>query len=851
MRKNKLFLTFIICIIVTCCVFIMAACEFDSDDTTHTHDWQNEWSSDNAFHWYKCNGCTEIKDKVAHSYTNGVCICGKTENSEGEETPIGSLLSYSLSEDGSYAICNGFSEGKDSSDIIIDSEFEGKPVKEIAARAFYAESNLKSVVIPDSVDKIGEYAFYNSSVKDINLPNNLKKIEKAIFTKSKLTKVVIPDSVTEVGEQAFWACKDLTSVKISNNVTNIGTYAFYECEKLSVADIPESVRTIGNYVFSRTAIERATISSNVTTIGKGVFYQSYNLKSVEINSKTVGETMFKECYALENVTIGSNTTEIGASAFYSCKALYEMTLSQNITKVGSYAFQNCYALTLYCESAQIISGLSTTTSHYSVVLDCKNNKQDSKMNEYFVVDNIKYAVNMKMSAGQLVEDFARIIRGQRGATELEIPDTVNYDGKDYNVKIINDYAFQSNSNIQKLQIGNNIETIGISAFDNCDGIENVVFGNKVITIDENAFSGCSGITNLELPDSVVNINQKAFYRAGVTRVFISKNVKSMFSKTFHPFYGCQSIDNIAVDSENQYYKSENNLLLNKSGTTLYIACKGSGAIPQTVITIGKYSYAGLETLKSLNLPEGVKIIDSGAFRDCVNLSQISFPSTVTSFKNEAFANTGFVDFVIPNTVTNLDQNLFAECSKLKNITLPANFVVPFNFHTIFTLCPVLESISLGGEHKNYITKQNSLLSKDGTELVFGVLNSTIPSSVTSIAKDAYCGRDIESIVIPSSVTNIGSAAFWQCKKLKSVIIPSGVTVIESQTFASCEKLTTITIPNSVTEIGSNALSYSSSLESIIFQGTKAEWNAIKKSSGWDSKTGNYTIKCTDGTIAKA
>lgn len=77
-----------------------------------------------------------------------------------------------------------------------------------------------------------------------------------------------------------------------------------------------------------------------------------------------------------------------------------------------------------------------------------------------------------------------------------------------------------------------------------------------------------------------------------------------------------------------------------------------------------------------------------------------------------------------------------------------------------------------------------------------------------------------------------------------------VTSIVRGAFNNCTNLTGFTIPDSVTSIGDWAFSNCRSLTSIIFQGTKAQWNQIKKGSYWDFCTGNYTIHCTDGDIAK-
>ena len=77
------------------------------------------------------------------------------------------------------------------------------------------------------------------------------------------------------------------------------------------------------------------------------------------------------------------------------------------------------------------------------------------------------------------------------------------------------------------------------------------------------------------------------------------------------------------------------------------------------------------------------------------------------------------------------------------------------------------------------------------------------------------------------------------------------TSIEYRAFSDCTSLTSITIPNGVTSIGERAFSGCSSLTNITFNGTKMQWKAIKKYTYWDAETGNYTVHCTDGDIAKS
>ena len=120
-------------------------------------------------------------------------------------------------------------------------------------------------------------------------------------------------------------------------------------------------------------------------------------------------------------------------------------------------------------------------------------------------------------------------------------------------------------------------------------------------------------------------------------------------------------------------------------------------------------------------------------------------------------------------------------------------------------------------------------------------------NITNLA--AWCG-----ISFTDSYANpLYSAHNLYCNGtlITELVIPNGVTRIGSYAFRNCTGLTSITIPNSVTSIWQQAFYGCTGLTSITYTGTKAQWDAINKGSGWNSNTGAYTIHCTDGDIAKS
>ena len=140
----------------------------------------------------------------------------------------------------------------------------------------------------------------------------------------------------------------------------------------------------------------------------------------------------------------------------------------------------------------------------------------------------------------------------------------------------------------------------------------------------------------------------------------------------------------------------------------------------------------------------------------------------------------------------------------------------------------------------------------GTEsyrnFIAGIEEVEIPDTVTEIGSFAFHNfRKVKKMNIPNSVTNIGEYAFEWCDSLTSIIIPDSVISIGNHAFNYCGSLKGITIPNSVTSIGNYAFQQCGNLTNITYNGTKEQWNSINKDS-WKFASAIKTITCTDGVI---
>lgn len=181
---------------------------------------------------------------------------------------------------------------------------------------------------------------------------------------------------------------------------------------------------------------------------------------------------------------------------------------------------------------------------------------------------------------------------------------------------------------------------------------------------------------------------------------------------------------------------------------------------------------------------------------------------------------------VSSGITKIGNKIFADCDNLKTVSLPD------------TVTSIGESVFT--------------IFEDMVGVVRGLEEITIPASVKSIGKWAFSGTKLTEIIIPASVTEIGDYVFRDCAKLKTARIDS--SLIGSFMFTSCSALSSLTISAKCKSIGANVITYCSSLETITYEGTIAQWNAIQKPNNWMSSGQHYyndylkKIQCTDGYL---
>ena len=316
-------------------------------------------------------------------------------------------------------------------------------------------------------------------------------------------------------------------------------------------------------------------------------------------------------------------------------------------------------------------------------------------------------------------------------------------------------------------------------------ITSVAIGNSVTSIGNYAFYQCSGLTSVTIPNSVTSIGERAFQ-------------------------SCSGLTSITI--------------------------------PNSVTSIGDLVFLGCSRLMSVTIPNSVTSIGLGAFFDCSGLTSITIPNSVTSIGDYAFQNcSGLTSITIPNSVTSIGNEAFSGCLGLIRVEAPAEFFdfqsvtkslqkvtvnagelnenellfIARSYKTLKTIdVSAVSNIYLADEAFNGFYNLDTLilpssLERMGYMMAAGCKNLkciTIPAPVTEIEPSAFenCRSMTEVTFAGNNVTRIDDWAFYNCHQLQNIVIPEGVSEIGLAVFYGCTYLNEVSLPASVQQIGDHA-----------------------------------------------
>ncbi len=447
-----------------------------------------------------------------------------------------------------------------------------------------------------------------------------------------------------------------------------------------------------------------------------------------------------------------------------------------------------------------------------------SNTSADTVNEIFVIGGVQYKIT------SIEKKEAIVVGGQDVNIKwLYVPNTINKDGIEYNVKQIGDSAFKNCMELEEVSLPDELERIGANAFQNDSKITEIKLPENLKKAGQGAFGECSGLTEIEIPRALETV-ETVYWR----------DQNGMFR-------GCSNLKNIRFEEGSK--KIIDNIFVNCTGLEKV-------TIPEGIETIGNGAFMGCINVQEVMIPEGVTEIGSNAFDNCGNIKEIDFPETLKTIGNSAFANNNKLEKVrFPDNIERIGADAFQNDSKITEIKLPENLKkagqgafgecsglteieIPRALETVETVywrdqngmfrgCSNLKNIRFEEGSKKII--DNIFVNCTGLEKV------TIPEGIETIGNGAFsdCGN-LTEIIIPESVMKIGEWAFSGCKNLKFVNIMSEVNELKRGVFADCTELSKLNIGDSIEKINGEAFKNVNDVVAYVNKYSKSMFTFIDK-----------------------
>lgn len=324
------------------------------------------------------------------------------------------------------------------------------------------------------------------------------------------------------------------------------------------------------------------------------------------------------------------------------------------------------------------------------------------------------------------------------ATEVVIPEGITEIGGD---------AFRDNANktaITSITFPDTVVKIGARAFDGCTGLTYVELPPQLAEIGGRAFGGCTGITSIEIPKTLVDADRYIIY-----------------------------------DEEGPFQNTNISTVTFEEGTT----------------TIASYLFAGLTSLKNIDIPDTVTTIEGGAFKYS-GLESIVIGENVTRVEGHAYANcTSAASLDLGANLEFLGGQAFYGCTGITAVEIPKSLVDADCYSIYDETGPFQNSGLTTVTFEDKITTIASHLFAGAANLK----SIEIPDTVTTIERNAFQNSGLESITIGEYVTRIESGAFWECENLAEVQLNDYVEFLGQGAFGNCAKITSIHIPKSLVD----------------------------------------------------
>lgn len=734
----------------------------------------------------------------------------------------------------------------------LETAILGENLQSISSSMFEGCSSLKQIVLTDGISSVEPSAFKNctaleaieigsgvvrfagnalngcKSLKEINVNQKNSAFSSSnsiLFDKSGIRLVLYP------------AGKTATSVNIGDGIKIVFEHAFENNPYIQSITLGADIEEIGNFAFA--GLEALVTfdvkdGSALASIGEHAFDGCSSLLSFSAPTATVsiGKYAFAGCAKLETASF-DGLASIPDYAFNGCAALTQINLGR-VVSVGEHAFNDCSSLRrfdfTYVESLAIYA-FSGCQNLDNVIL----NDKIPSLPDYVFNGCVSLT---EISLPQTLSSVGQYALAGTGIVQAVLPQ---------NVETVGDSAFEGCENLISATLGQKVRVLGASAFQNCISLSEITLNDGIEEIGNLAFANCSSLFVVKIPQSVVKVGKYAFLQngQGLKILCVADSEPEGFDKEwnfggYEVVWDCENqVENADFDfnlSTDEKYYILKGFASGKQAAELQLPSSHNGkpvkeiaaqafvmndsvvsvSIPASYVKIGDSAFYYCTSLASVTFAEGLEEIGKDAFRSC-NLTSVSLPDGLKTLGEGTFReNAGLAEALIPDSVQTVGEGAFRKNSSSLVITCKASSKPDgWNEYWNYDDAQVVWAQESGNENeKNFVYK----LSDDGTfYLVDGFADGVSLSEVRfpseydgkpvkgiSNGMKFYGNTDITSVVCPSSFEILGDNAFYGCTNLESVTLNEGLKEIGQNAFRDCEKLKSVTVPFSVEIIKSGA-----------------------------------------------
>lgn len=686
-------------------------------------------------------------------------------------------------------------------------------------------SNIKKIVMPDTVTYIGECAFgdYDDSVplEEIVLSKNLKTIGLYAFSRCfELKSIDIPESVTEIENGAFSGCYSLKNFNVSKN-TNFGDRVFGNYPWTSIPAlnddynvwlydenasdffvwngclfayrgnsktpvIPSGVCGIGDEVFENSDITGVTIPEGVRYINNGAFKNCTSLKNVKIpkSVQKIGGYAFYECSSLSSVTFSVGLKSIEDNAFGYCESLKKAVLPEGLEKLDG-AFYGCYNL----ENITFPSSLSEIDSERSAIYDTKwyENIADSApiyCGGIFLGFKVGYPYkNIKINSTYTVRAGTKTVYMKEcyvdKLTTLNLPDGLK------SLTIKSPTNVNSNYKITKLTVPESVDYVDIEGMSDLKTLKLPTTAK----LGAGCFNYCTEIENLTIPKGNIRLEASLSHCVKLKSITLPSDTMEVVGDIGSKNLTSVNLSNVRILTGG--FNSCTGLTkVNLPDSLLSIEGAFSGCTNLTTVTGGKnvrYLASGFSAcpkLKSFgSIGENLSVLEHNSFKGTAWYN--SQKDGVVYFKNFAYCYKG--------TMPKNTQLTFKEGTKaivggfiFGDLELTPREVANFE-PPVLTKVVIPKSCQYIGYYAFYGCESLKNITLNGGELVErdafqnnGCETITLPSTMRVVDDDSFTGKNLKTVNLNDGLQYIGEGAFFSMGKIKNMTVPASVTHIGEQ-----------------------------------------------------------------------